>query len=165
MTDGVSGSNCSDLPSQDAQKHSHRAKDCSKTFLVSTVHYGFPWWLSSKEFACQCRRCKRCSLIPGSGNGNPLQYSCLENPVHRGVWWAADHGVEKSNMTEWLSMRDAPGTVRYGGAEMSASTWAGLTVEWAHLIKQNSFTHSNHLSWESTRSQVSVSVPILTAFP
>ena len=38
---------------------------------------------------------------PGEGNGNPLQYSCLENPMDRGVWWATVHGVTKeSNMTE-----------------------------------------------------------------
>ena len=41
-------------------------------------------------------------LIPGSGRspggekGNPLQYSCLENPVDRGAWWATVHGVTKS---------------------------------------------------------------------
>ena len=41
-------------------------------------------------------------LIPGSGrppregNGNPLQYSCLENPKHRGAWWTTVHGVVKS---------------------------------------------------------------------
>ena len=40
-------------------------------------------------------------LIPGSGkspegNGNPLQYSCLENPMDRGAWWATVHGVAKS---------------------------------------------------------------------
>ena len=33
---------------------------------------------------------------PGEGNGNPLQYSCLENPMDRGAWWAAVHGVTKS---------------------------------------------------------------------
>ena len=33
---------------------------------------------------------------PGEGNGNPLQYPCLENLVDRGVWWAAVHGVAKS---------------------------------------------------------------------
>ena len=33
---------------------------------------------------------------PGEGNGNPLQYSCLENPVDRGAWWATVHGVAKS---------------------------------------------------------------------
>ena len=33
---------------------------------------------------------------PGEGNGNPLQYSCLENPTDRGTWWATVHGVAKS---------------------------------------------------------------------
>ena len=33
---------------------------------------------------------------PGGGNGNPLQYSCLENPMDRGAWRAAVHGVVKS---------------------------------------------------------------------
>ena len=32
----------------------------------------------------------------GEGNGTPLQYSCLENPMGGGAWWAAVHGVEKS---------------------------------------------------------------------
>ena len=32
---------------------------------------------------------------PGEGNGNPLQYSCLENPMDRGAWWAIVHGVAK----------------------------------------------------------------------
>ena len=33
---------------------------------------------------------------PGGGNGNPLQYSCLENFMDRGAWWAIVHGVTKS---------------------------------------------------------------------
>ena len=33
---------------------------------------------------------------PGEGNGTPLQYSCLENPMDGGAWWAAVHGVTKS---------------------------------------------------------------------
>ena len=33
---------------------------------------------------------------PGEGNGNPLQYSSLENPMDRGAWWATVHGVSKS---------------------------------------------------------------------
>ena len=33
---------------------------------------------------------------PGEGNGNPLQYSCLGNPIDRGAWWAAVHGVPRS---------------------------------------------------------------------
>ena len=33
--------------------------------------------------------------FPGEGNGNPLQYSCLGNPMDRGAWWATVHGVSK----------------------------------------------------------------------
>ena len=36
------------------------------------------------------------SFLPWEGNGNPLQYSCLENPVERGTWWAAVYGVTQS---------------------------------------------------------------------
>ena len=39
---------------------------------------------------------------PGEGNGNPLQYSCLENPVDGGAWWAIVRGVAKS----WTGVRD-----------------------------------------------------------
>jgi len=35
-------------------------------------------------------------IWPGEGNGTPLQYSCLENPMDGGAWWAAVHGVLKS---------------------------------------------------------------------
>ena len=35
-------------------------------------------------------------VLYGEGNGTPLQYSCLENPMDRGTWWAAVHGVAKS---------------------------------------------------------------------
>ena len=41
---------------------------------------------------------------PGEGNGNPLQYSCLENPMDRGDWWVTVHGVTESDRNEWLSM-------------------------------------------------------------
>jgi len=37
---------------------------------------------------------------PGDGNGNPLQYSCLENPMDRGAWWATVHRVTESHTTE-----------------------------------------------------------------
>ena len=40
--------------------------------------------------------------FPGEGNGNPLQYSCLENPMDGGAWWATVHRVTKS----WTRLSD-----------------------------------------------------------
>ena len=40
----------------------------------------------------------------GKGNGKPLQYSCLENPMERGAWRATIHGVAELGMTEWLRL-------------------------------------------------------------
>ena len=59
-------------------------------------------WQSGKVSACQCRGRRDVGLIPwlgrfpGGGNGKTLQYSCLENLMNRGAWWAAVHGVAKS---------------------------------------------------------------------
>ena len=60
---------------------------------------GLPGDLYGKESACNAGDQ---GSIPGSGrypgerNGNPLQYSCLENPMDRETWWATVHGVTKS---------------------------------------------------------------------
>ena len=60
---------------------------------------GLPWWFKYKESPYNAGDP---GSIPGSGrssgigNGNPLQYSCLEIPMDRGAWWATVHGVAKS---------------------------------------------------------------------
>ena len=77
------------------------------------------WWgpsLKPWELPCSSyREESACNVgdlgsIPGSGrsfvegNGNPLQYSCLENPMDKGAWWATSPWSHKeSDMTEWLS--------------------------------------------------------------
>ena len=60
---------------------------------------GFPGGSLIKNLSANARDAGHRRLIPGSGrspgggNGNPLQYSCLENPMDRGAWWATVHGV------------------------------------------------------------------------
>ena len=80
--------------------------------MASRTNEGFPGGSDGKESACNAG--DPCS-IPGSGrspeegNGNPLQDSCLENPMDRGAWRAAVHGLQRvrhdratnTNKEEW----------------------------------------------------------------
>ena len=62
---------------------------------------------------------------PGEGNGNPLQYSCLRNPMDRGAWWAAVHGVAKSR----TRLSDFTFTFHF------------------HALEKEMATHSSVLAW------------------
>ena len=60
------------------------------------MYWGFPHSSVSKEYACNAGdlgSIPGLGRLPGEGNGNPLQYSCLENFKDRGAWWATVHGV------------------------------------------------------------------------
>ena len=61
----------------------------------------------------------------GEGNGTPLQYSCLENPMDRGAWYAAVHGVPKS----WTRLSDFTFTFHF------------------HTLEKPMATHSSVLAW------------------
>ena len=63
--------------------------------------------------------------FPGEGHGNPLQYSCLENPMDRGAWWATLHEVAKS----WTRLKQL-------------STYALQAVPVQCLITGNKITHA-----------------------
>ena len=69
-------------------------QDYAESWLINRL----PWWLRQKESACNVGDS---GLIPGSGrspgegDGYPLQCSCLENPMDRGAWRAAVHGISK----------------------------------------------------------------------
>ena len=67
--------------------------------LVGLVSGGLLGGSDGKEFACSVRDLSSMPGLgrsPGEGNGNPLQYSCLGNPMDKGAWRATVHGVEKS---------------------------------------------------------------------
>ena len=60
---------------------------------------GFPGGSDGRESACNAGDLGSIPGLgrsPGRGHSNPLQYSCLENPMDRGAWWAVVHGVTKS---------------------------------------------------------------------
>ena len=64
-------------------------------------------------------------LSNGEGNGPPLQYSCLGNPMDGGAWWAEVHGVAKS----WTRLSDFPFTFHF------------------HALEKEMATHSTVLAW------------------
>ena len=62
-------------------------------YLWGIPVYGLPQWLSDKEFSCKSGDSSSTpgqGRSPGEGHGNPLQYSCLENPMDGGAWQATD---------------------------------------------------------------------------
>ena len=72
---------------------------------VKNSYPGFPSGSEGKESACNAGdpgSIPELGRCPGEGNGNPLQYSCLENSMERGAWWAVVHEVAKS----WTRLSD-----------------------------------------------------------
>ena len=76
---------------------------CKVYFFVFRIAYSFNWGLpgssDGKESACNAGdlgSIPGLGRFPGGGNGNPFQYSCLENSMDRGAWRATVHGVAKS---------------------------------------------------------------------
>ena len=69
--------------------------------ILSLHYWGFPDGSESKESDCNAGDIRDMGSIPGlgrsprEGNGNPFQYSCLENPMDRGAWQATVHGVAR----------------------------------------------------------------------
>ena len=81
-------------------------------------HLGFPGGSEVKVSACSAGDL---GSIPGEGNGNPLQYYCLENSMDGGAWWATVHGVAKS----WTRLRDFTFTFSCHSSPIGQVWWAG----------------------------------------
>ena len=69
---------------------------CVSFLMLLSPIRGFPGGLDSKESSPELGLIPGSGRSPGGGNGNPLQYSCLENSMDRGTWQATVHGVVKS---------------------------------------------------------------------
>ena len=87
--------------------------------IVPNLDNGSPFKLASVSFLTLSH------LHSGEGDGTPLQYSCLENPMDGGTWWAVVHGVAKSQ----TRLSDFPFTFHF------------------HALEKEMATHSSVLAW------------------
>ena len=72
-------------------------KSPTRQLLFSVLYFLISIWKEQYHtLKCQSLENQLSCIFPEEGNGNPLQYSCLENPMDGGAWWAIDHGVTKS---------------------------------------------------------------------
>ena len=96
---------------------------------------------SSKEYASNAGDVRDVGLIPRLGrspevgNGNPLQYSCLENPMDRGAWWATVHGVAKSQTQLNIYAHD--------GIDYKKSCF--LIRTWSYMIRRCTALFHSHV--------------------
>ena len=99
-------------------KRTNIGENVGKLELWDIVHGNANW--------CSCyRKYYEVTLFCGEGSGTPLQYSCLENPMDGGAWWAAAHGVTEGRT--WLS--DFAFTFHF------------------HVLEKEMATHSSVLAW------------------
>ena len=84
---------------------------------IRTGH-GITDWFQIRKGVCQGCILSPCLFNFGEGDGTPLQYSCLENPMDGGAWCAAIHGVAKS----WTRLRDFTFTFHFHALEKEMAT-------------------------------------------
>ena len=147
---------CSKI-SLENKKHSHNYIFTTSLFLLSLSHFlalrtmkklfAITRWLSGKEFACQAGDLGSIPGLwrsPGEGNDNPLQYSCLENSMDGGTWWATVHGVAKS----WTRLSDFTHSLSHP-LPRSFVTFGQLTwsLGWEDPLEEGKATHSSILAW------------------
>ena len=110
-------------------------------FYFLNSSWGFPGGASGKESACNAGDTGEMGSIPGSvrfpgvGNGKPLQYSGLENPMDREAWCAIVHGVTKSGT--WLStqaIHPSPSSVKGTTLSVLDESW---TISYICIVLGN----------------------------
>ena len=121
--------------------------------ILSWAFQEFPGSAMVKNLPANAGATRDAGLIPGlgrppgGGNGNPLQYSCLEIPMDRGAWWATAHGIAKRQT--WLS--DFLHSLTNNCFSQPCAQW-NLTFPWKH-IGEHTCTHwdthalAHHLVW------------------
>ena len=89
-------------------------------------------------------------LTPGEGSGTPLQYSCLENPMDGGAWWAAVHGVDKSQTRRATSLSLFTFMHRRRKWQPTPVFLPGESQEWGSLVGCHLWGHAESDTTEVT---------------
>ena len=107
----------------------------------------------------------------GEGNGNPLQYSCLENSVDGGAWWTAVHGVAQSRTRlKQLSMRacigEGHGNPQYSCLEhpMDRGAWQAMVHRVAELDTTELTRHTQHLGDKNKQTKKILQIVLIGLF-
>ena len=96
-----------------------------QVFIECLLHTRYLFWGHAVYPDTRFKRSLCCPVGSGEDNGDPLRYSCLENPMDGGAWWAAVHGVAKSR----TRLSDFPFTFHF------------------HALEKEMATHSSVLAW------------------
>ena len=158
----------------DAIQPSHPLSSPSLPSLNLSKHQGLFKWVSSShqvakilELQLQHQWLSMHACI-GEGNGNPLQYSCLENPRDRGAWWAAIYGVTQS----WTQLKQLSSSSSSSFSISPSNEYSGLIsfrIKWLDLLavqgtlKSLPQHHSSKASilWHSAFIMVQLSHPYM----
>ena len=103
------------------------------------AHRGNIFPVSTSQSCIYQAKLASVNIFFGEGNGTPLQYSCLENPMDRGAWWAAVHGVAKSQ----TRLSNFTFTFRF------------------HALEKEMATHSSVLAWRIPGTEEAGGLPSL----
>ena len=107
----------------------------SQTQVSTHTHFGLLWWFSGKESACytgDAGSVPGSGRSPGEGNGNPLQYSCLGNPMDRGAWWPVVHGVARAEH-DLATKPPPPPIMRKHQTNPNGGGEPSLVVQWLRV--------------------------------
>ena len=125
---GLPGNDIFLPPLSSFYKHWAQVNEYFLEYFIDTIstYEAYSWFLNSEHARLIQIKYKSCLYLQiGEGNGTPLQYSCLENPMDGGAWWAAVHWVAKSQT--WL--RDFTFTFH------------------SHALEKEMATHFSVLAW------------------
>ena len=133
-----------------------KANGCISMFFKKEINFsGFPVDSVVKESACQCRRPRfdhGSVRSPGGGNGNPLQYSCLEDPMDWGPWRAMVHRVTRSRaqLSNWAQ-------------KLFPLEWTGIKEKLELLLKLKKSPQPDTTSSSSTLLYNQISILFLNS--